>query len=1204
MRKKIYRLSEDQFDNKKVNIISSVDSIDITCSLGSEFNSSFEISGEDGQSIRGVIYSTNPYIVTKDYQFDGARNTIRFSLKHNNFHVNDILEGEFIIVSNGDSISIPIKITFIGKKIKSSIGEINNLNDFGRLCQENFVEANNIFHSDLFYNIIDDNDISMKLLYQGYRRSMPSLCNLEEFLIAANLKERIVISLDRESAVYTDIYENQKEEILITKNTWGNVEIAVSVDADFVTIEKEYINSDYFLGSELRFDYYIHKNRMHKGINLAKICFDTNDQHKEFIITANLAGEDTYVDFSYQDSKNRKAEFVYNYVMYRLRHMTTGEWATKSIELIDTFITDIKYAAEEGNDISYDKCKSDIEFYELMKAHAYIANGERQEALWIIQKIKRDISDKKSVKWAYLLYLCTLIEREPSYVERLTQEIEVIFRSHPEDVRVFWFLLFLREDYDNNTVRKLKDINLWLHNGYDTPYLFVEAYEIYRREPHLIKDLSEDVIKILNWTRRHGALTEDICRRFILLLKNYNNYDERIYKILSDAFEIIPDNETIETIVGYLLRTNSYGEKYLKWYELCLYKEIRITGVYEAYLMCLEGEKLVSLPQVLLMYFKYQSNLSYDKRAIVYSNVVLHKHDYKTLYQQYLRTIELFAIEQMKYGRIDDSLAIIYQDLLDNGIINDDVASGIAPLLHTARISMIRDDISRVLVFTEQLSNPIVANVRNNVCYVPIYAKNFRIFLEDKKGILHGGTDDYMYEYLIKSDSAGDNLKKLSPTSLPYVIRFFDELRDTSLPRVLLGQDDEALTVSDLHSVETFISSKAISLSYKSKLYPLLISFLQKHGREDMITKHLCEEVSFEKIDKKVLSYIVDLFLSDGDYERAYYLVSTFNGSEVSNKSIEKLGEALIVDESECINSSFFVSLLAGVIGNANLTSKVCEFLCEEYVGPNDKMVKLWTEANKAEVDTHKLEDRILVQMFYSEDIDDSCHKVFASYVTGEYNKMLVEAVLTYFAREYVLGITDTLDEFDAALLFRRYNRAYKLNESCKIALLKYLCLSDNLKENEINLLDNLVREYVVKNVYFNFLKKMDRQLIVKYHLYDKKFIEYFGKPNDRIDIVYKKDDEIFVDEMLEMYPGIYVKQFVVFFGDNIYYEVHRKDEEEILKKDVIVYNDITDESGSRYEMINKMQSSLLYDEEKDLLEEMKAYHGLNYVTKQLFARV
>ena len=170
---------------------------------------------------------------------------------------------------------------------------------------------------------------------------------------------------------------------------------------------------------------------------------------------------------------------------------------------------------------------------------------------------------------------------------------------------------------------------------------------------------------------------------------------------------------------------------------------------------------------------------------------------------------------------------------------------------------------------------------------------------------------------------------------------------------------------------------------------------------------------------------------------------------------------------------------------------------------------------------------------------------------------------------------------------------------------MKYLCLMDVLKENELNLLDNLVREYIVKNIYFSFFKKMDRQLIVKYHMYDKKFVEYHGKPNERINIVYKKnDDEIKIEEMLEMYPGIYVSQFVIFFGDNIYYEVHRLDEEEVLYKDVLVYNDIVNEDNSRYEMINKMQSSLIYYEEKELIDEMKAYQGLDYVTKQLFARV
>ena len=67
---------------------------------------------------------------------------------------------------------------------------------------------------------------------------------------------------------------------------------------------------------------------------------------------------------------------------------------------------------------------------------------------------------------------------------------------------------------------------------------------------------------------------------------------------------------------------------------------------------------------------------------------------------------------------------------------------------------------------------------------------------------------------------------------------------------------------------------------------------------------------------------------------------------------------------------------------------------------------------------------------------------------------------------------------------------------------------------------------------------------------------------------------------------------------------MHRLDEEDVLKKDVLVYNDIINDGNSRYDRINKMQSDLLYNEEKDLLEEMKEYQGLDYVTKQLFARV
>ena len=41
----------------------------------------------------------------------------------------------------------------------------------------------------------------------------------------------------------------------------------------------------------------------------------------------------------------------------------------------------------------------------------------------------------------------TLMEREPSYVDKMTYEIEMIFRENPDSVLLFWILTFLKEEY-------------------------------------------------------------------------------------------------------------------------------------------------------------------------------------------------------------------------------------------------------------------------------------------------------------------------------------------------------------------------------------------------------------------------------------------------------------------------------------------------------------------------------------------------------------------------------------------------------------------------------------------------------------------------------------------------------------------------------------------------------------------------------------
>ncbi len=99
---------------------------------------------------------------------------------------------------------------------------------------------------------------------------------------------------------------------------------------------------------------------------------------------------------------------------------------------------------------SYDGNGTGGEMYALMKAQALIVNRQKQEASWIMEDYKRGCRDRETPEWGYYLYLCTLIEREPSYVDKLTDEIELLLEESEEfavvlDSFVFAGILLLQQ---------------------------------------------------------------------------------------------------------------------------------------------------------------------------------------------------------------------------------------------------------------------------------------------------------------------------------------------------------------------------------------------------------------------------------------------------------------------------------------------------------------------------------------------------------------------------------------------------------------------------------------------------------------------------------------------------------------------------------------------------------------------------------------
>ena len=137
-----------------------------------------------------------------------------------------------------------------------------------------------------------------------------------------------------------------------------------------------------------------------------------------------------------------------------------------------------------------------------------------------------------------------------------------------------------------------------------------------------------------------------------------------MFKILAACFEVEQSDEMVAAICAYLIKGQKLQKQYHKWFALGIEREIRITNLYEAFLISLEKAEGSTVPKMIQMYFQYHNNLSYRQMAVLFAHVVQNKEIQPEVYAKYRRTMEQLAMAQIEAGHMDDNLAIIYDDML------------------------------------------------------------------------------------------------------------------------------------------------------------------------------------------------------------------------------------------------------------------------------------------------------------------------------------------------------------------------------------------------------------------------------------------------------------------------------------------------------------------------------------------------------------
>lgn len=1178
VRARIGQIAAGRFNGTKPILAFSEETIDLSVIEGRSEAGSFVIESTNQIKICGIVYSTNPRMECLNPHFEGEKVRIRYQFNSKGLTEGDACEGKFVIVCNQIEYSLSFCARITRLYAEASTGAVKSLDDFTRLAASNWDEAYHLFYNRNFLNTIPYDNVYERLTYEGFACARPSGQNMEEFLIGVNKKQPVSISVDKSEEIFMASKEPQSGCFTITKDNWGYTEIRLRTDCEFIKLSKPVLTLDDFIGKTYLYEYIIDASAMHAGRNFGRIYIDGVYQSFTIDITAGVRDDDGSIsDIAVtKDIKECMVGIMELYTSFRLKRIVTGVWANETISILNHLHALVP----------------DEHMYELMKAQAFIINRQRQEAKWILDDFKHSNPDKKAPIWGYYLYLMTLLEREPSYVDNMTHEVELIFYENPDSVLLFWVLLFLRDQYFDDSAGKLKDIKYWVLRGCSSPYLYIEAYYLISQDPYLIKELSVFELRILSWAVKEKALTKELAGAIFEAVDLAGGFDNRVYELLTAAYEICPEAEYVGIICSYLIKGHKNDTCFHKWFELGIENKLRLTGLYESYLLTMDDRQISPVPKIIQMYFSFDNKLPYRKLAVLYNNIIAAKETEPEVYHKYRKAMGRFAMDQAQLRHIDDNLAVLYEDMLELGFINEELSAAFSDIIYTHKLIVFDKRIVRAIIYQNEMKEPQIVPVTDQCAYFELFSNDYVILFEDSRGYRYVKSISYRLQRLMDAEKYLDRCISLSPDRPQYIVSHFKHVRDYS-----------DFTKDDLKLFKPVFYSESFSDSYKAVMGYRILKYCQLHDYEDYVRPFL-QSIDFDTLQKDARKYLIDMLVSNRLYEKAYDMAMEYGIDMLAAASKVVLCENAL--KVQHVDDDFMVQLAISAFKTGKYSDLVLKYLCENYTGPTDELINLWHAADKFSISSMKLDERILEQGIYTQIEPEKISDIFMEYYKRAGNEKLILAYISLVAHGY-LHSGGCKADFIFDIIEKRFIGNRTLNDACQLALLKHFAEKTDITQAELEIEDTLLKYYIYNNMYFDFFARLDYRLLEKYFIYDKAFLQYESTPGTHVVLHYSRDEdgeEFNSEDMVEMYDGIYVKTFVIFFGELIRYYITEEHDNsiEVKESNRLTCNNIPgDNDHSRYNLINEMIISDTLSDETTLKSNIDEYKRLDAATKQLF---
>ncbi|MBR5337479.1 MAG: hypothetical protein IK152_05795 [Lachnospiraceae bacterium] len=1159
-----YELPRITFDDREFEISVERDKV---------YRGSFKLEVNDGRRAEGFVYSSDHRMNVVTREFDGNSVEIKYEFNSFGMEPGSTRSGRFIVVSTGGELEIPVNIRIVPDEEDSGSSAMD-IEGFVKLASEDWYGAYEIFSSDRFLKTINDMTPYLASCYRSLTSEGMSMQCMEEFLTGIGGKDPIEFELSENGEIFQNVTESFKHVFKIRKSDWGYIRLVISSDCEFLTIQKNVMDTEDFVGNSCDIQFNVNFNKLHQGINYGRIQVSSPMKTKEYLFRV-IVGEVSVRSVKELEMRHNISECIEKYSEHILGHISLREWG-------DAFLDKLTLMSEEYPDNSG---------FTLAKAMAMSVMDRPEAARIITEDFRRSHKPEDNEDmWALCLYIMVILENDDLAIDGLKNEFAEYYKRN-RDSLYYSLVSPYMEMVPISVTEHYMRIKHCFECGYDSPLLYARAATLLNHNPLLLSNPDDTDIFILQWMERKGCIGESVGHIFLEQLPLFRKFSRRIYRIADYICSQYDTPENIGLMCGYLIRVDVHDPEFNRYYLRGIEYDLKVTKLYEYYIDSIDEEYSMELPKVVYMYFKYNSNIDNRKKAYLFANLITNRKLYPDIYENYRDDMIEFAGDQFLKGVINDNMAIIYREFFVGRMMSENTCDQFTDILSAFRLETENTRASSVTVVYNKLNMEHTYAITGGKAVINLYSTDYEMVFSDGKIRFISGVD-YSITPMVDFEKYLRVALKMYKRSERLIVRYMENKKDFDL-----SENDE------LEMRYALLFSDNVRDNYKAVVKSEIINFYHDSD-SDYLSEGLLD-ITLKDLSSDMRVQISDVLIDRGYYEQAYKLIRSFGYDDISSQCLLKLA-TYIIEKYNYEPSVFMDDLCMDIYERGIYNEQSIKYLKREHKGSLADLDSIRRACESFGIDTYSLTEQIIRQSLYTGKFLPDMEEIYDSYyrtgATGTVNK----AYLQYNAYDYLIKKETVYDRvFD--YIQRELKSGEQLSDVCALALIKKRS-EEGIREDFRELAEKFLREFFMRGYFFSSFEKLDKLYSIGVIPEGRAVIEHITDPEKKVVIHYKYGtDEYEEQEMENAFEGIFVKEFTMFFGDEIEYYISEETADRagsgsVVEKGRYRRNEApAQEPVGCFEMINGILYALDQKEDKRAAGLMKDYNDRKLVAEKLF---